>query len=227
MLTIFIFGSMLSKWSLKLWNWIVSSRKEREKGKKVLTWRTQWSGTSASGLWRWRRTARGNCGWSFHSRASRTPPSDTDTWSHQRAGWHIRRHFCTRPVHSGLMMHLARSARLWETNQRQGLGAVLHRYAMLVIISQNCSLQSCTALAVPCNVDEELPVITTSHQFIILILSSVEHVVHPWLKFRLIMCITHLESSCFNKKPLILSQADLQRCNSLVVKAANKTRVLE
>lgn len=97
------------------WIWLKKYRR------KVLTWRIQWSGTSASGLWRWQRTVRGNCAWSSRSRASRTPLVDTHTWIHRRDDSHIRHRSCTRRVYTCLMMHLPRSAHLLDRKEKISL----------------------------------------------------------------------------------------------------------
>lgn len=94
------------------WIWLKKYRR------KVLTWGTRWSGTSASGLWRWQRTVRGNCAWSSRSRASRTPLMDTRTWIHRRDDSHIRHRSCTRRVYICLMMHLPHSAHLLERKDK-------------------------------------------------------------------------------------------------------------
>lgn len=89
-----------------------AGNEKAQRKKEGLTWRRRWSGTSASGLWRWWRTDRGSCGWSSHSRASRTPPVDTGTWTHPTVGWHTCLRFCTHLERSGLKMHSAHSDHL-------------------------------------------------------------------------------------------------------------------
>lgn len=174
----------------------------RNPGAKELTWRTRWSGTSASGLWRWRRTVRGNCAWSSHSRASRTPPADTRTWIHQQGDSRTCRRSYTRRVYTCRTMHLLHSAHL-EEKDKLFFSIILvesTRYSWMDLKQSAFNIISLRSY--------QLNEVIVTLQFIILSLPW-RFLIHGRLKYGFIGSISYSESS-FTKMPLMIGHADIQ-----------------
>lgn len=193
-----------TKSHVETWKWLLLCSlgvKVCFSGAKELTWRTRWNGTSASGLWRWRRTVRGNCAWSSRSRASRTPPVDTRTWIHRRDDSRTCRRSYTRRVYTCRTRRSPHSAHLLETEERSLFSISLMQstaYSVEIWSPPNIS-SLCSYL--PTDVIATAQFITLSHPWRVLI--------HSRLKYGFFGSICCSESS-FTKIPLIINHADIR-----------------